>query len=63
MTDRAKYLTLVLALYGGTVAVIVGMVAAIFQRAFLDVTVDLAPAIIICLFASIIHGVRHDLDS
>ena len=63
MPDRAKYLTLVISLYVVAVAVIVPVAATIFQRPFLDVTVDLAPAIVVCLIGSIVHGVRHDLDS
>ena len=63
MSDRAKYLTLVVSLYLMAVAILLGMLAGIFQRPFLDVTVDLAPAILICLVGSVVHGLRHDLDS
>ncbi|MGP9845146.1 hypothetical protein [Brachybacterium sp. 107] len=63
MTDRAKYLTLVLALNVVAVTVIVAVVAAIFQRDVLEITVDLAPAIVVYLIVMIIHGMRHDLDS
>jgi len=63
MSDRAKYLTLVLALYLGAVAILVAVIAGIFQRPFLAVTVDLAPVILICLVGSVVHGLRHDLDS
>ncbi|MGP9538046.1 hypothetical protein ACT3SP_08540 [Brachybacterium sp. AOP43-C2-M15] len=63
MPDRAKYLALVLSLYLVAVAIVVTIVAAIFQRPFVDVTVNLAPAILIFLVVTIVHGVRHDLDS
>lgn len=62
MPDRAKYMTLAVSLHLVTVALIVGVVAAIFQRPFLDITVDLAPAILVFLVVTVIHGVRHDLD-
>ena len=63
MLDRAKYLTLVVALYAAGVSALLGAVAALFERPFLDVTVDLAPAIVLCLIGVVIHGLRHDLDS
>lgn len=63
MTDRAKYLMLVVSLFLMAVAILVGMLAGIFQRPFLDVTVDLAPVILICLVVSVVHALRHDLDS
>ena len=63
MLDRAKYLTLVVALYAAGVSALLGAVAALFARPFLDVTVDLAPAIVLCLIGVVIHGLRHDLDS
>lgn len=63
MFDRAKYVTLVVSLYLAAIAVIVGVIASIFERPLLDVTVNLAPAILICLIGVIIHGLRHDLDS
>lgn len=63
MLDRAKYVTLVVSLYLVTIVVIVSVVGAIFERPLLDVTVNLAPAILICLLGVVIHGLRHDLDS
>lgn len=63
MADRGKYLALVVVLYLMAVAVLIALVAGIFQRPFLDVTVDLAPVILICLVGSVVHGLRHDLDS
>ena len=54
--DRAKYLTLVLVLCAAGIA-------RLFGRAFLDVTVHLAPAIVLCLIGVVAHGLRHDLDS
>ena len=63
MLDRAKYLTLVVVLYAAGVAVLVGAVAGLFERPFLDVAVNLAPAIVLCLTGVIVHGLRHDLDS
>lgn len=63
MADRAKYLTLVLSLYLVAIAVIVSVMGAIFERPLLDVTVNLAPAILVCLIGVIIHGMRHELDS
>ena len=61
--DRAKYLVLVVSLHLVAIAVLVAGVAAIFQRPFLDITVDLAPAILIFLAVTIVHGARHDLRS
>ena len=63
MPDRAKYPVLVVSLYLVAIAVLVAGVAAIFQRPFLDITVDLAPAILIFLAVTIVHGARHDLRS
>lgn len=63
MLDRAKYLTLAIGLYLMIVAIIVAAVAGVFQRPFLDVVVNLAPAIVLCLIGTIVHGLRHDLDS
>ncbi|MGO1423800.1 MAG: hypothetical protein ACTHVK_09975 [Brachybacterium sp.] len=63
MLDRAKYVTLVVSLYLVTIVVIVSVVGAIFERPLLDVTVNLAPAILICLLGVVIHGLRHGLDS
>jgi len=61
--DRAKYLALVLGLYALAVGAIVGIVALIFSRPYIDVAVNLMPAILVCLVATIYHGLRHDLDS
>ncbi|MGO1285777.1 MAG: hypothetical protein ACTHWF_13045 [Brachybacterium sp.] len=63
MLDRAKYLALVLVLYAAGVAALVGVVARLFERPFLEVTVNLAPAIVLCLIGVVVHGLRHDLDS
>lgn len=63
MADRAEYLTLVVALYAVGMCVLVAAVAALFDREFLEVTVNLAPALVICFLGVIIHGLRHDLDS
>ncbi|MGP5306473.1 hypothetical protein [Brachybacterium alimentarium] len=63
MADRAKYLTLVVALYAVGMCVLVAAVATLFDREFLEVIVNLAPALIICFLGVIIHGLRHDLDS
>ena len=63
MADRAKYLALVVSLYLMAVAILVALLAGFFQRPFLDVTVDLAPVILICLAGTVVHGLRHDLDS
>ncbi|MDN6303853.1 MAG: hypothetical protein ACTMKY_15970 [Dermabacteraceae bacterium] len=63
MLDRAKYLALVLSLYLGAVALLVAVIAGVFQRQILAVTVDLAPVILICLAGTVVHGLRHDLDS
>lgn len=61
--DRAKYLTLVLVLCAAGISALVGVVARLFERPFLDVTVNLAPAIVLCLIGVVAHGLRHDLDS
>lgn len=63
MSDRAKYLTLVLSLYLVAIAILVAVIAGIFERPFLAVTVDLTPVILICLVGTVVHGMRHDLDS
>lgn len=63
MSDRTKYLTLVLSLYLVAVAILVAVIAGTFQRQLLAVTVDLAPVILICLVGTVVHSFRHDLDS
>lgn len=63
MADRAKYMTLVLALYAVAIAVIIAAVSTVLDRSFLDSAVNLAPAIIFGLIGMIAHGARHDLDT
>src|SRR5699024_11284750 len=63
MSDRAKYLTLALSLCRVAIAILVAVIAGIFERPFLAVTVDLTPVILICLGGTVVHGMRHALDS
>lgn len=56
-------MALVLGLYVLFIGGVVGLLALIFSHPFIDVAVDLAPAILLFLGATIIHGLRHDLDT
>lgn len=62
MLNRIAYLALVLGLYAVAVAGMVGLVAWMFDRPFLEAAGNVCSAIVLFLGVTIYHGLRHDLS-
>ncbi|WFP16136.1 hypothetical protein [Citricoccus muralis] len=62
MLNRIAYLALVLGLYAVAVAGMVGLVAWMFDRPFLEAAGNVWLAIVLFLGVAIYHGLRHDLS-